>query len=112
DGEDLVSAESTDGDLVGDPPGDRRRLARPGPGEDADRPAHRLDGTPLLPVQPVEDPARVHAATLARPRDANGDASVTSLRRPAVRALPRTRRSRPGPGREPRACEKCSRRAT
>src|SRR5204862_2734146 len=52
-------------DLVRDPPRDRRRLARPGAGENADRPANRLDGPPLLVVQAREDALRVHPATVA-----------------------------------------------
>ena len=48
-------------DLLRDAPGDRRRLAGAGPGEDAHRPAHRLGGTPLLGVQAVE---RIHLATV------------------------------------------------
>ena len=42
-------------DLVRDPAGDRRRLAGPGAGEDADRPADELGGAPLLGVQAGED---------------------------------------------------------
>src|SRR5205823_3440975 len=59
----LRRREGTRRDLVGEPPGDRRRLARAGPGEDADRAAHRLDGAPLLRVQTVE---RIHGGTVAR----------------------------------------------
>ena len=49
-------------DLVRDPPRDRRRLPGAGAGEDADRPAHRLGGAPLLGIQTVED---LHPGTLA-----------------------------------------------
>ena len=58
---DRVRRERTRRDLLRDAPRDRRRLARPGAGEDADRPAHRLGGAPLLGVQAVE---RVHRATV------------------------------------------------
>ena len=46
-------------------------LPEPGAGEDADRPAHRLGGTPLLGVQALED---VHRATL--PRGSGGQLST------------------------------------
>ena len=58
-----VGRERTGRDLLRDPPRDRRRLARAGAGEDADRAAHRLGRAPLLGVQAVED---VHRATVAR----------------------------------------------
>src|SRR5207247_345719 len=51
DGEDLAWAERAACNLVGNPVRDRRRLARARAGEDAHRPADRIDGTPLLWVQ-------------------------------------------------------------
>jgi hypothetical protein len=63
-GEDLVSPKSPALDLVRDPVRDRRRLPRARPREDADRPAHRLDGTPLLRIQVLEHPG--HATARAR----------------------------------------------
>src|SRR5215212_3744930 len=89
DREDLLGREGAGRDLVRDPARDRRRLPRARAGEDADRPANRLDRAPLLRVQPVEDPCLVHRATLAPGRDGVRQRSVPKLRR-------RTCRTRPG----------------
>jgi hypothetical protein len=51
DREDLRCLKRARCDLVGDPVGDRRRLARAGAGEDADRSAHGFDRAALLGVQ-------------------------------------------------------------
>ena len=51
-------------DLLGDPAGDRRRLAGARARKDADGAAHGLGRAPLLRVQAVE---RVHLATVPRP---------------------------------------------
>jgi hypothetical protein len=53
--EDVLRREGAARDLPGDPARDRRRLARPRPREDAQRPARALDGSALLGVQPYED---------------------------------------------------------
>ena len=58
DSEDLVRLELADRHLVRDASGDRRGLSGPCAGKDADRAAHRLDGTALLGVQPGEDCSR------------------------------------------------------
>ena len=60
DREDLLGDERSGRDLVRDPVGDRGRLPRACPGQDADRPADRLCGPPLLRVQPPEDLLLVH----------------------------------------------------
>ncbi len=74
-------------DLPRDPPGDRRRLAGAGAGEDADRPARRLDGGALLRVQPGEDPLGVQGRTTVPGRSAG---FVTgACRIPAWRRAPR-----------------------
>ena len=57
-------AERAGRNLLRDAPRDRRRLPGSGAGEDADRPAHRLGGTPLFGVQAFE---RVHPSTVTRP---------------------------------------------
>ena len=54
-GQDLRRLEGAGQHLVRDPARDRRRLARAGAGEDADRAAHGLDRRALLRVQPLED---------------------------------------------------------
>src|SRR5439155_18650785 len=84
DREDLVGGERADRNLVRDPPRDRRRLARAGARKDADGTTHRLDRTPLLGVQPVEDRGRVHRATLAPVRDG----AVTIKRRDSAESPP------------------------
>jgi len=61
---DLRRLEGAGCNLLRDAPRDRRRLPGAGPGEDADRAAHRLGGAPLLGVQAVE---RVHRSTVAAP---------------------------------------------
>ena len=61
---DLRRLERAGRDLLGDPPGDRRRLAGAGAREDADGAAHGLGRAPLLGVQAVE---RVHLATVPPP---------------------------------------------
>ncbi len=60
DGEDLGRLERAGQDLVRDPARDRRRLARAGAREDADRPAHGLDRRALLRVETGEDVFRSH----------------------------------------------------
>ena len=62
DGHDLGRFECAGRDLTGYAPGDRRRLARPCAGEDADGAAHGLGCAPLLGIQAVE---RVHGVTVA-----------------------------------------------
>ena len=62
DREDLLGPERSGDDLPGDPPRDRRRLARPGARQDADRAANGLCRPPLLAIQSVEN---VHPATVA-----------------------------------------------
>src|SRR5207249_5053433 len=69
--------------LVRDAPSDRRRLARAGTREDADRSAHGVRGAPLLSVQAVE---RVHQRTVARLPAAN----VPRLERVGVVLKPHT----------------------
>src|SRR4029079_13853682 len=64
----LARPEGAPRDLPGDPAGDRRRLARPRAGEDADRSARRLDGGALLVVQALEDPVAVHGTDHRIPR--------------------------------------------
>ena len=66
DGHDPRRLERAGRDLLGDPAGDRRRLAGAGAREDADGAAHGLGRAPLLRVQAVE---RVHLATVP-PRSA------------------------------------------
>ena len=58
DGEDLAGPKRARGDLPGDPARDRRRLARAGPREDANRPAHSLGGAALLGIQTRENDHR------------------------------------------------------
>ena len=60
--DDLLRREGAARDLPRDPARDRRRLAGPGAGEDAQRPARRLHSGALLGVQPFEDPLRVQVA--------------------------------------------------
>ena len=60
DGEDLGRLERAGQDLVRDPARDRRRLARAGAREDADRSAHSLDRRALLRVETGEDVFRSH----------------------------------------------------
>ena len=79
DREDLVGLELADRDLVRDPARDRRRLSRSRAGEDADRPAHRLDGAALLRVQPGEDGILVHPCTVKTARDGNCAELVQSV---------------------------------
>src|SRR6185437_2420785 len=64
DGEDLGRGERASHDLVGDAARYRRRLAGARAGQDADRPAHRLDRAALLRVQALEDPGCSHRSTL------------------------------------------------
>ena len=102
-------------DAVGDPVRDGAGLARPGAGEDAHRPPHRLRGGPLLLVQPGQDGVRSRRAPAARPRachlgrphgtilpagsDGQGkhpqDGGVLAAAHPRCRRTP-TRVSRPG----------------
>src|SRR5207248_8419858 len=85
DGKDLVRAERTRGDLLCDPPRDRRRLAGASARENAHRPAYALGSAPLFWVQPVE-----HRATLARRTDGARKASgpKVCLLLPAARGRP------------------------
>ena len=76
---DLVGRECTRRDLLRDPARDRRRLARTGPREDADRAANRLGGPALLGVQTVEN---VHIATLPTRPEGFRNVSATCLRGP------------------------------
>jgi hypothetical protein len=63
-GQDRRGRKRAGGDLVRDPPRDRRRLAGSGAGKDADGTAYSLDGSSLLDVQTGEDPVRVHRERL------------------------------------------------
>ncbi len=58
--EDLLGEKRAGRHLVRDPVGDRRRLPRARARENADGPANRLRGPPLLRVQPSENPFFVH----------------------------------------------------
>ena len=59
---DVLGREGAAGDLPGDPARDGRRLPRPRPRKDAQRPARRLHGGALFGVQPGEDPLGVQGA--------------------------------------------------
>jgi hypothetical protein len=52
--------------LVGNATGDRRRLARAGTSEDADRPAHGSHGVSLLGIQRLKDGIVGHRSTLGQ----------------------------------------------
>jgi hypothetical protein len=72
DRQDVLGGKRAARDLPGDPARDRRRLARPCAGEDAQRPARALDGSALLGIQPFEDRlgsqgAEANGATGRRP---------------------------------------------
>ena len=60
--DDLLRREGAARDLPRDPARDRRRLAGPGAGEDAQRPARCLHSGALFGVQAFEDPLRVQVA--------------------------------------------------
>ncbi len=77
DGEQLARRDRAGTHLVGDPVGDRARLARPGPGQDADRPAHGERRRALLGIEPGEDlfgprTHLRHAPILPAPSDRSG----------------------------------------
>ncbi len=99
DGEDLGRRERARCDLVRDPPSDRRRLPRPGPREDAHRPAHGLDRAALLRIEPFED----HRPTV--PSGAAGERAVSATYLPEPRRRSAAARARsPRGARPPRAC--------
>ena len=90
-----VGRERARRDLLRDPARDRRRLAGARAREDADRPAHRLRGAPLLGVQAVE---RVHCPPEHRSGAPGGQSSqfgTSGQELPAVFVL--TCASQPAP---------------
>ena len=56
DREDLPGRDATDADEIGHPMGEHTRLARPGAGQDEQRPVGRRDGPCLLRVEVAGDP--------------------------------------------------------
>ena len=88
DGHDPRRLECAGRDLLGDPAGDRRRLAGARAREDADGAAHGLGRAPLLRVQAVE---RVHLATVpprsARVRDERSNTGPARLPDGRLRVL-------------------------
>ena len=99
-GENLGWRERARLDLVRDPPRDRRRLARPCAGEDADRAAHRLGGAPLLGIQPFE---HRHPGTLAAAPAGNRHRFPTISQRAISAACLRALRHRRARARRPSA---------